>query len=466
MSAPAKFSISLSPVIVANMNDKSFSIPISMSGQRENIDEKIEIKALIDSGAGGTFLDQKFATANRMELIPLLKPIRVFNVDGTKNKEGTITHCTWKKIWIDDKELDIRFLITGLGKETAILGLPWLKQYNPRIDWEKGTLDIQTIKFKKTLAGVLRKKFDELRASKDKKPLPIAAWMKEKSEQIATIEEIEDEEDLKPKKETLPANGPILERISEEDDLESYKAYIQAVLERIDEEDDLDLFRTYIRTDGPVDDAWTPLEEEIWIQAKTSISQKLSHGTDTTDKPKKELPERYNRYRKVFEKSASERLLEHKPWDHAIDLKPDFIPKDSKVYPLSPGEQIKMDEFLEDNLQKGYIRPSKSPMASPFSFVSKKEDPEKLRPCQDYRWLNEGTVKNAYPLPLVGDLLDKLKGKKIFTKLDIRWGYNNVRIKPGDEWKAAFKTNKGLYEPLVAFFGLAGMPATFQSMMN
>jgi hypothetical protein len=80
--------------------------------------------------------------------------------------------------------------------------------------------------------------------------------------------------------------------------------------------------------------------------------------------------------------------------------------------------------------------------------------------------LNEGTIKNTYLLPLVGDLLDKLKGAQWFTKLDIRWGYHNVRIKEGDEWKAAFKTNRGLFEPTVMFFGLCNSPATFQAMMN
>jgi len=104
-------------------------------------------------------------------------------------------------------------------------------------------------------------------------------------------------------------------------------------------------------------------------------------------------------------------------------------------------------------------------MASPFFFVSKK-DSKKLRPCQDYRRLNNGTIKNAYPLPRVDELLDKLKGAKYFTKLDLRWGYNNVRIKIGDEWKAVFKMNKGLFEPLVMFFGLCNSPATFQNMLN
>uniref|UniRef100_A0A0W0FTF7 Reverse transcriptase-rnase h-integrase n=1 Tax=Moniliophthora roreri TaxID=221103 RepID=A0A0W0FTF7_MONRR len=104
-------------------------------------------------------------------------------------------------------------------------------------------------------------------------------------------------------------------------------------------------------------------------------------------------------------------------------------------------------------------------MASLFFFVAKKEKGA-LRPTQDYRELNKGTIKNAYPLPLVSELLDKLKGAKVFTKLDLRNGYNNVQIKDGDQWKAAFKTNRGLFKPTVMFFGLSNSPATFQAFMN
>ena len=121
-------------------------------------------------------------------------------------------------------------------------------------------------------------------------------------------------------------------------------------------------------------------------------------------------------------------------------------------------------EFLIDHLEKGYIRVSKSPYASPFFFVKKKDG--KLRPVQDYRKLNSHTVRNQYPLPLISDLITDLSGAWIYTKLDIRWGYNNIRIKEGDEWKAAFMTKYGLYEPTVMYFGLTNSPATFQTMMN
>ena len=120
--------------------------------------------------------------------------------------------------------------------------------------------------------------------------------------------------------------------------------------------------------------------------------------------------------------------------------------------------------FLDENLRSGRIQASKSPMASPVFFVKKKDG--SLRLVQDYRKLNDMTIKNSYPLPLISDIVGKLKKAKWFTKLDVRWGYNNVRIKEGDEWKAAFRTNRGLFEPLVMFFGLTNSPATFQTMMN
>ena len=85
---------------------------------------------------------------------------------------------------------------------------------------------------------------------------------------------------------------------------------------------------------------------------------------------------------------------------------------------------------------------------------------------QDYRRLNDDTIKNSYPLPLATDLTDKIGDAKYFTKLDIRWGYNNIRIRKGDKWKAAFKTKFGLFEPTVMFFGLCNSPATFQTMMD
>jgi len=97
-------------------------------------------------------------------------------------------------------------------------------------------------------------------------------------------------------------------------------------------------------------------------------------------------------------------------------------------------------------------------------FVGKKDG--KKRMVQDYQYLNEWTVKNNYLLPLISDVLENIGTKKMFMKMDLRWGYNNVRIKEGDEWKAAFTMLEGSFEPMVMFFGLTNSPATFQAMMN
>jgi hypothetical protein len=152
-------------------------------------------------------------------------------------------------------------------------------------------------------------------------------------------------------------------------------------------------------------------------------------------------------------------------WDHTITLKnnaPEAI--NCKVYPMMRTEDEALDNFLDEQLAKGYIRPSISPYTSSFFFIKKKDG--KLCPVQDYRTLNKWTVRNQYPLPLITALIHGLGGAHIYTKLDVRWGYNNVQIKEGDEYKAAFKTRRGLFEPTVMFFGLTNLPATFQAMMN
>jgi len=102
-------------------------------------------------------------------------------------------------------------------------------------------------------------------------------------------------------------------------------------------------------------------------------------------------------------------------------------------------EQKELDAFLEENLHTGRIRPSKSPIAASVFFIKKKDG--SLRLVQDYHALNSMMVKNKYPLPLISELVSQLHGARYFTKLDVHWGFNNVRIKPGDEWKAAFQTN-------------------------
>jgi Reverse transcriptase (RNA-dependent DNA polymerase) len=293
--------------------------------------------------------------------------------------------------------------VTGLRKQKIILGFPWLHKYNPIINWKKGEVTFKPFKI------------DWRRLMEKGKRI--------RQEQQPEIEEVVDD-----KKQNNQTTLPIVEN--------KLGVYIEL------------------------------LETDVWIH-KTNIATELAieENSKKQDKTDEQLvPAEYHEYLDIFSEEKAHRFPESRPWDYKIEMKEGFEPKSFKNYNLTLAEQLELDKFLKENLEKGYIRPSQSPMASPFFFVSKKDG--KLRPCQDYRYLNDWTVKNSYPLPLISEIMDKLKGAKYFTKLDVCWGYNNVRIRKGDEWKAAFKTNKGLFEPTVMFFGMCNSPATFQAMMD
>ncbi|PIL27241.1 hypothetical protein GSI_10385 [Ganoderma sinense ZZ0214-1] len=270
---------------------------------------------------------------------------------------------------IGDHREKVVFVVTDIGDEDVIIGLDWLREHNPEVDWKRGLLRLSRC------------------------PEACPAHQK--------------------------ASKPVETKARDTEGKEGKDAtytYSQQLAEQ-------EYQKKEIR----------PVEEIV--------------------------PEQYHEYLRVFSKEASECLPDHGPYDRTIELVPDARMFYSKVYPLSPSEQVELDKFINENLAKGYIQESKSPMSSPFFFVKKKDG--SLRPVQDYRRLNDITIKNQYPLPLVSDLMDRLKKAKYFTKLDICWGYNNVRIKTSDEWKAAFVTNRGLFEPNVMFFGLANSPSTF-----
>ncbi|XP_015279005.1 PREDICTED: RNA-directed DNA polymerase homolog [Gekko japonicus] len=135
-----------------------------------------------------------------------------------------------------------------------------------------------------------------------------------------------------------------------------------------------------------------------------------------------------------------------------------------RLYPMAEPELATLRDYHEKNLARGFIRPSTSPLSSPVLFVKKKTGD--LRRCNDYRALNKITIRDCYPLPLIPELLDHLKGAQIYTKLYLQGTYNVVCIKAGDEWKTAFGTRYGQYEHLVMPFSLTNAPAVFQRFMN
>ena len=176
------------------------------------------------------------------------------------------------------------------------------------------------------------------------------------------------------------------------------------------------------------------------------------------------VPQVYHDLAPVFSKEQALSLPPHRPYDCAIELLPGAPHPSSRLYKLNRPEQLVMEKYIQESLTAGIIRPSSSPVGAGFFFVGKKDGT--LRPCVDYRGLNNITVKNKYPLPLIDSAFVPLQGASIFTTLDLRNAYHLVRIRKGDEWKTAFNTPLGHFEYLVMPFGLSNAPAVFQALVN
>ena len=203
---------------------------------------------------------------------------------------------------------------------------------------------------------------------------------------------------------------------------------------------------------------------KINISTELAIQNKEERSTRTKiqeDSLETLVPQEYHELLPAFEKGQKTSLPPHRPGiDLEINMEEGKGLPDQKIYPPGAEELETVQEYIQTNQDRGWIREAFTDGGSPIIFVKKKDG--SLRLCVDYRVLNEVTKKDRYPLPLIGEALDRLHTAKYFTKLDIKEAYHNVRIKKGDEWKTTFTSKYGTYEYLVMLFGLCNAPATFQ----
>lgn len=367
--------------------------------------------SLIDSGATSIFLDDRFATRHQIPLLPHSAPIPLFVIDGRPIESGAVTHYALIDITIDGHRQRIKADVARLGVYPLILGIPWLRLHNPLIGWADNTLT-----------------FSCLQCTGHDEPCPIIV------------------------------KGLPLVQAAPGDALDT--AFISAaafadLLEHPDPEWQFGLLSC----------SQSMLISSTSGEPSGSVfPEPASDPPEYRDDLRSVVPEVYHQLLDAFSKAQADTLPPHRPFDLSIDLEDNKQPPFGPLYSLSEVELRALSTWLDENLAKGFIRPSTSPAGSPILFVRKKDG--SLRLCVDYRGLNNVTIKNRYPLPLVPEALDRLRCAKIFTKLDLRSGYNLVRIKEGDEWKTAFRTRYGHFECLVMPFGLTNAPAAFQHLMN
>ena len=289
-------------------------VTVKIGLERIDTQEGITVEALLDSEATGLVMSSEFARKQGFKLKKLDRPMYVRNVDGSLNKEGPIEHTVEVNIYYQGHRERTEIDVIGGQKWTVILGMPWLAHHNPEIDWKTG--EVKMTRCPKECGKQWR--------PKQGKP----GWQKQKEEEVKEEAGKKKEEKVEKQKKRKPRKERMVE------------------VKRVAEE-------------------W-----EIWDEEEEAAKSEAE--------AKKLVPEQFHRWIKVFGKKQSERMPTRKIWDHAIDIKEGFVPRKGKVYPLSREEREEVREFIQEQLRKGYIRPSKLPQMAPVFFVGKKDGKKRM----------------------------------------------------------------------------------------
>ncbi|KAK7570621.1 hypothetical protein V3481_007378 [Fusarium oxysporum f. sp. vasinfectum] len=376
-------------------------LPASLSIAGRNL---IPSYAMTDSGAEGKgFIDESWAKSQKLQFRPLNRPFEIEVFDGRPAESGRVTHYVRAGLRIADHyQKSMIFYVTQLASYPIVLGMPWLKQHDPQVGFAAHTF---------TFNSPYCQRF----CNTPTRPAKIKALQTVPKKFLRRMEQ-----NIPPslrQKDILPIS------------LRAVKLYSQRK-------------RCHFFT--------------VTLEQIDRTLQK--------DNCKVNLPEELLEFQDVFSPKEAEKLPPHRVGDHHIELTPGSKLPFGPLYGMSRDELTALREWLDENLRKGFIRPSSSPVASPVLFVKKPGGG--LRFCVDYRALNNITVKDRYPLPLIKESLNNLSGMRYFSRIDIVSAFNNLRIEKGQEYLTAFRTRFGLYESLVMPFGMTGAPATFQRYIN
>ena len=389
-------------------NGKHMSFSIRVNNRRA--------LTLLDSGSEGDLLDYSHARTLKTPMFKLRKPIPLHLGNGKLYR--TITEAALVDVEIGDHREQLICYLTDIPRYQLILGDKWLQEHNPQVNWKDRSITFNSPDcFAKGCLFRGRPCTKYTARSRTVKP---------------------------------PEADPV--------DVSMISAYAFYKLARKQNHEGFLLLprdhEKYFA--AATTNAITAEDYESFMRGKRDY---------TLAELKKRVPTKYHSEIEVFIKREADNLRPHGPEDHEIRLTEGAAPPFARNYkPMSAQELDAVKKYLDEQLAKGFIRPSSSSVASPILLVRKPGGG--IRVCVDYRALNEITIKNRYPIPLVSETLDRLSKAKIFSKFDIIHAFNRIRVKEGQEWLTAFNTRYGQFEYLVMPFGLCNAPGTFQNYIN
>jgi len=334
-------SLSILSVPVARVINKSIVIPISLRESQKNR-EPVELEALLDSGAGGLFIDAAYAKENDFTLHDLPEPLNAYNVYRTKNKKGMITSCVEIDLQIGDRIKSTRLYVTGLGKQKVILGFPWLQDENPDVNWKTGEMKWKREEQRKLSRQAIER--TQVRLTKSIPPIEQRTYPR------PTIEMADEQDEdctCYPIPDWYPPDAIII-TAKEQKDFEDYvkkllanpTSRIHKTMKRLsgqtnnididklelDTDDDNSLLISYIRGET------TDELNDVWINSTMSHSQAFAAKYEGNVQDEqidliKAVPSEFHDYLDIFSDEKSTRFPKSTPWDHKIKMKEGFQPK-------------------------------------------------------------------------------------------------------------------------------------------
>lgn len=445
-------------------------------GQRE---DWTVTRGLLDSGSQGSCVNKVFSTDALTDHRLKQTPTTMIMADGHDSPAGPITQYNPAKIRVAGHEEEIALDATSLS-HPIILGMPWHKKHNPRIDYRGNTMTFDSeycregcSHYGKTVPLHTADKFEE-----PPHPGPAGTTSPAERDDLGpdtTVQGVQDglakKRRRRPRRKATAGNqNPKLTdelKNPEPNELEPHGPETKGPEPKtLKEPPKVALIGAnafaFICNQLGTELYFMTMEEMMDSDPVHLAAQ--GTGTPKPDPDLSQIPLEYHLFADLFSEREADKLPAHRSYDHTIPLEPGKAPPFGPIYKLSPVELEVVRKYVADNLRKGFLRHSQSPCGAPIVFAKKADGT--LRLCVDYRGLNKITIKNRYPLPLIGELLERISKAKYFTKFDVRDGYNRLRIAPGEEWKTAFRCRYGLFEYTVMPFGLCNAPGTFQHYMN